>query len=171
MGCTELSNQFNVGDRVVYPNQGVGMILSMEERRDRHYFRLRLSSSDMDVLLPVENAGSLGLRHTATKEETEEALSSLSGKAMHMGNDWKDRLNANLSLMKEGSIMSIAKVVNSLYSRSKIKELPVQERRIYDNAIAILVEESSYVLGIEAEETRKLIFSRLEKCQYPHSQQ
>ena len=77
--------------------------------------------------------------------------------------DWKQRLILNQELMKEGSMLAVAKVVNSLYHRSKVKELPVQERKLYDSALTLLVDESSSVLGIDQEEMKKKIFSRLEK--------
>ena len=77
--------------------------------------------------------------------------------------DWKQRLLINQELMREGSMTAVANVVNSLYRRSKVKELPVQERKLYDSALTLLVDESSSVLGISAEEVKKKIFSRLEK--------
>ena len=64
---------------------------------------------------------------------------------------------------REQEVASIAIVVNSLYRRSKVKELPVQERKLYDNALSILVDETSSVLGIGTEEIKKKIFAKLEK--------
>ena len=154
---------FRIGDAVVYPLQGVGSIISCETRREKEYYRIGITASDMDVLLPVENASSLGLRHLATQSEVKKALSSLSEKKEIRGLDWKQRLLRNQELMKDGSLFSIAQVVNSLYRRSKVKELPVQERKLYDNALSILVDETSSVLGIDTEETKKKIFAKLEK--------
>ena len=124
---------------------------------------MQISASDMDVLLPVDNASALGLRHLASATEARKALSSLSEKRESRGMDWKQRLLMNQELMKEGTLSSVAKVVNSLYRRSKVKELPVQERKLYDSALSILVDESSSVLGIGTEEMKKKIFARLEK--------
>lgn len=154
---------FRVGDAVVYPLQGVGSIISCEKRREREYYRIGIAASDMDVLLPVENASALGLRHLATVTEAKKAISSLSEKKETRGLDWKQRLLKNQELMKDGSLASIAIVVNSLYRRSKVKELPVQERKLYDNALSILVDETSSVLGIGTEEIKKKIFAKLEK--------
>ncbi len=162
MNSTEKS-LFKVGDAVVYPMQGVGCILARETRREREYYRVQITASDMDVLLPVDNASALGLRHLASITEAKKALSSLSEKRESRGMDWKQRLLMNQELMKEGTLSSVAKVVNSLYRRSKVKELPVQERKLYDNALAILVDESSSVLGIGTEEMKKKIFAKLEK--------
>ena len=163
MSSAELNAVFNIGDSVVYPLQGVGCILSREKRNSREYYRVQIASSDMDVLLPVDKAAEIGLRHLASVTEAKKALSSLSTKRESGKTDWKQRLLANQELMKEGSMTAVANVVNSLYRRSKVKELPVQERKLYDSALTLLVDESSSVLGISTEEVKKKIFSRLEK--------
>ena len=163
MNSTEINAVFKIGDSVVYPLQGVGCILAKEMRNTREYYRVQINSSDMDVLLPVDTAQSLGLRHLASATEARKAISSLSVRREMGRTDWKQRLILNQELMKEGSMLAVAKVVNSLYHRSKVKELPVQERKLYDNALTLLVDESSSVLGIDQEEMKKKIFSRLEK--------
>ena len=163
MNSTEINAIFNIGDSVVYPLQGVGCILAREKRNSREYYRVQIASSEMDVLLPVEKASEIGLRHLASITEAKKALSSLSTKREMGKVDWKQRLLANQELMKEGTLSSVAQVVNSLYRRSKVKELPVQERKLYDSALSILVDESSSVLGIGTEEMKKKIFARLEK--------
>lgn len=162
MDSTELALKFNVGDIVVYPTQGVGSVQCLEIRRDKEYLRIKLTGSDMDVLLPSDNAANLGLRHLATAEDVKKALSTLSKKIKVSTTDWKTRLQENQVLLKEGSLDSVALVVNSLYRRSKVKELPALERRLYDSALTMLVDESSSVLGIGREEIRKDIFLKLE---------
>ena len=163
MNSTEINAVFKIGDNVVYPLQGVGCILAKEMRNTREYYRVQINSSDMDVLVPVDTAQSLGLRHLASATEARKAISSLSVRREMGRTDWKQRLILNQELMKEGSMLAVAKVVNSLYHRSKVKELPVQERKLYDSALTLLVDESSSVLGIDQEEMKKKIFSRLEK--------
>ena len=161
MNSTEINAVFKIGDNVVYPLQGVGCILAKEMRNTREYYRVQINSSDMDVLLPVDTAQSLGLRHLASATEARKAISSLSVRREMGRTDWKQRLILNQELMKEGSMLAVAKVVNSLYHRSKVKELPVQERKLYDSALTLLVDESSSVLGIDQEEMKKKIFSTL----------
>ena len=163
MNSTEINAVFKIGDSVVYPLQGVGCILAKEMRNTREYYRVQINSSDMDVLLPVDTAQSLGLRHLASATEARKAISSLSVRREMGRTDWTQRLILNQELMKDGSMLAVAKVVNSLYHRSKVKELPVQERKLYDSALTLLVDESSSVLGIDQEEMKRKIFSKLEK--------
>jgi len=68
----------------------------------------------------------------------------------------------NLDLLKKGSIRDIASIVRSLYHRSKVKELPILERKLYDSALRLLVDEASISLKKTKEEIEQMIFSRLE---------
>lgn len=163
MSGAKTNSSFRIGDNVVYPLQGVGCICAKEKRNTREYYRIQILSSEMDVLLPVDSAIDLGLRHLATQDEAKKAISSLSAHSNMDRMDWKARLLANQELLREGSLVAVASVVSSLYRRSKVKELPVQERKLYDSALTLLVDESSSVLGITAEEMKKKIFSKLEK--------
>ena len=90
-------------------------------------------------------------------------MEAISAKYEPVAVDWKARYQMNVDLIKEGSIFSIAKVVQGLYHRSKVKELPVQERKLYDNAIRLLIDECSYALNKDQKEIEKTIFSCLEK--------
>jgi CarD family transcriptional regulator len=68
----------------------------------------------------------------------------------------------NLDLLKKGSVLDIASVVRSLYHRSKIKELPILERKLYDSALNLLQDEISFSLNKDKEEIAELIRARLE---------
>ena len=163
MNSTEINAIFNIGDNVVYPLQGVGCILAREKRNSREYYRVQIASSEMDVLLPVEKASEIGLRHLASITEAKKALSSLSTKREMGKVDWKQRLLMNQELMKEGSIGNIATIVNILYHRQKVRDLPIQERRIFDTALTHLTDEMCSVLKIDSDKARRTIFTRLEK--------
>lgn len=119
--------------------------------------------SDMMVSIPVDKVEETGVRAIVSPEDATKALESISSKYEPVNVDWKARYQMNVDLIKEGSIFSIAKVVQGLYHRSKIKELPVQERKLYDNAIRLLIDECSYSLGKDQKEIEKTIFTHLEK--------
>ena len=76
--------------------------------------------------------------------------------------DWKQRLNENQSLLKEGTLAGSAIVVNHLYRRQKSKALPTMERKLYDTALTRLLDESAVVLDKDNREMRRIVFSRLE---------
>ncbi|MDR0876611.1 MAG: CarD family transcriptional regulator, partial [Treponema sp.] len=76
--------------------------------------------------------------------------------------DWKLRYQMNLDLLKKGSVKDIATIVRSLYHRSKVKELPILERKLYDSALKLLEDEISFSLRKPKDEVENMIFTRLE---------
>jgi CarD family transcriptional regulator len=157
---------FKKNQQVVYPLQGVGKILSIEERmfKDQKtlYYIIYLEVSDMTVMVPVEKAAGLGIRAIVSREEAEMALNFISEDYDPAPADWKLRYQMNLDLLKQGSVVDIAKVVRTLYHRSKVKELPILERKLFDNALKLLVDEISFALGQKKDEVEQLVFGRLE---------
>jgi CarD family transcriptional regulator len=167
MNSSEKHGLFSLGDHVVYPLQGVGLINKIEEKTLRGntcmYYEIFLEISDMTVMVPVEKASELGIRAIVDSEEATRAINTISNKLEQVPVDWKARYQMNVDLLRQGSISSIAKVVQILYHRSKIKELPVQERKLYDSALRILIDESALSLNRPRTELEALIFSKLEK--------
>ncbi len=165
MSQTELSNQFKIGEDVFYPSVGLCSILKKEERNGRCYLKLTSLSQDSTVLLPVDNAVNLGLRHLSTKEELMASLKTLSSPSPDDDRDWKHRVERNTERLRRGSAEDICRVVSSLYQRSKVRELPSVEKKLYDNALVMLVDEASSVLKKNEEIVRKLVFSYLENLE------
>ena len=157
---------FTVKERVVYPGQGVGEIIEISEKKFKEemltYYVIYFEESDMTVLVPVIKAGDLGIRTIVSAKEAQAALTFLSEKFDPIPSDWKMRYQMNLDLFKTGSILDNASIVRSLYHRSKIKELPIQERKLYDSAYRIFHDELSYALQKTKSEIEAMIHSYLE---------
>ncbi len=157
---------YKVNQHLVYPLQGVGEIKAIEERTFKGenilYYIIYLDISDMTVMVPVNKTEELGIRPIVSKEESLEALQLLTLEYEPVTADWKMRYQMNLDLLKSGSIADNAIVVRTLYHRSKVKELPIQERKLYDNALKILSDELIYSLEKSRSEIEELIFSKLE---------
>jgi CarD family transcriptional regulator len=157
---------FKVNQEIVYPSQGVGKILKIEQKKFKDetvpYYVIYLEVSDMTVMVPVAKATELGIRAIVPKAEAEKALALISEDYEPIPSDWKLRYQMNLDLLKKGSVIDIATIVRSLYHRSKIKELPILERKLYDSALKLLEDEVSFSLNKSKEEVEELIFQRLE---------
>jgi len=157
---------FQVDQKIVYPSQGVGVILSIQDKKFKDqvipYYVIYLEVSDMTVMVPVDKAEELGIRAIVDKEEAMRALNLISEEYEPIPSDWKLRYQMNLDLLKKGSVIDIATIVRSLYHRSKVKELPILERKLYDSALKLLEDEVSFSLGKSKEEIESLIFARLE---------
>jgi CarD family transcriptional regulator len=160
------STHFKENQEVVYPLQGVGKIKSITEREFNDalipYYIIYIEVSDMTVMVPVDKAEELGIRAIVGKKEAQKALSLIAEDYKPVQTDWKMRYQMNLDLLKQGSVMDIATVVRALYHRSKIKELPILERKLFDSALKLLVDEIAYSLGIKKEEVESMVFSKLE---------
>jgi CarD family transcriptional regulator len=144
----------------------VGKVVSIEERPFRAtrllYYIIYLEVSDMTVMVPVERADELGIRPIVDKREAQKALRLISEDYEPIPADWKLRYQMNLDLLKKGSVLDIATVVRALYHRSRIKELPILERKLYDNALRLLVDEISFSLEKSKTEVEALVMSKLE---------
>ena len=163
---TILKTTFKENQQVVYPRQGVGKVTSIEERPFKKkmllYYIIYLEVSDMTVMVPVDKAEELGIRAIVSEGESEKALKLLTEDYEPVSSDWKMRYQMNLDLLKSGSVMDIATVVRTLYHRSRIKELPILERKLFDSALKLLVDEISFSLDRSKEDVEALIFGRLE---------
>jgi CarD family transcriptional regulator len=163
---SKTTKKFQVDQRVVYPSQGVGLIKSIEDKPFKEntipYYVIYLEVSDMTIMVPVDKAVELGIRSIVPKDEALKALELISEDYEPIPSDWKLRYQTNLDLLKKGSITDIATIVRSLYHRSKVKELPIQERKLYDTALKLLEDEISCSLRKPKEEVENMIFTRLE---------
>ena len=160
------TTKYKLKQQVVYPLQGVGQIISIEKRpfKDQKllYYIIYLEVTDMTVMVPVDKADELGIRAIVSKKKSDEALTLISEEFEPIPADWKLRYQMNLDLLKQGSIKDIATVVRALYHRSKVKELPILERKLFDSALRLLVDEVSFSLNKSKDDVEELIFNKLE---------
>ena len=158
---------FKLGQKVVYPLHGVGIINQIEEKEvlgQRHrYYMIKLSVTDMTVMIPVERSEELGLRKVMGHKVIDRAVEMLKEETTEMDEDWKSRYQANMDKVKSGSIVEIAEVVRNLFRRNRYKELSIMERKLYENAYKLLVDEIALSWGIDKEEIQNMISEALEE--------
>ena len=157
---------FKVDQKIVYPSQGVGRILEIFEKqfndKTTQYYKIYIDVSDMIVMVPVDNAALLGIRPIVSADEALAALESLGEAIEPVTSDWKLRYQMNLDLLKKGSIADIASIVRCLYHRSKVKELPILERKLYDSARKLLIDEIASATGKSEKEVETMLHAKLE---------
>ncbi len=146
--------------------QGVGIIQDIEERLFNGtmvpYYVIYFHVSDMTIRIPAVSAVTQGIRAIVQKERAEKALDIITSNYEPVPADWKLRYQMNLNLLRKGDITDIATVVTRLYHRSKVKELPILERKLYDSALNLLVDEVAFSFEIEKDEVEQMIFMKLE---------
>lgn len=157
---------FTVNQKIVYPSQGVGKITEIFKKEFNgemtYYYKIYLDVSDMYVMVPVDKAANLGIRPIVSAEEAQKSLDLIGEDFEPPTSDWKLRYQMNLELLKKGTIEDIAAIVRCLYHRSKVKELPILERKLYDNAKKLLEDEIAEALGITSKEVEVMLHVKLE---------
>lgn len=166
MGMAKPKTEFLINQTIVYPSQGVGKVIDVFKREFKgemvYHYKIYIEVSDMNVIVPVENAKALGIRAIVTKQEAKKALDSISDDYEPPTSDWKLRYQQNLDLLKKGTIGDIAAIVRCLYHRSKVKELPILERKLYENAKTLLENEIAEAYGITPKEVEVMLHAKLE---------
>jgi len=115
------------------------------------------------VLVPVDNAESIGLRHIMDKKQIPKIAKLLQEEYVEQEEDWKIRYQNNLTKVKSGSITAVAEVCRNLYKRARDKELSVMERKLYESAYSLMVNEVALAKGITAEDASNMISDILSK--------
>ena len=143
-----------VGDRVVYPMHGAGVIEAVEEHEimgeRQEYFILTMPCGGMRVMIPLNNVHHVGLREVICETEVETVYSTLRMAPTQPCVNWNRRFNINLAKIKSGDIIEVAEVVRNLTMQDRVKKLSTGERRLLDTAKQILVSELVLVCNKDA---------------------
>ena len=138
---------FQIGDKVVYPNQGVGTIENISSRSFgsafERFYLLRFGYNSMTVLVPFSNAANIGLRRVTKDREIARILSYLSNGGCPCSPDWKVRFRENTEKMQSGDLLRAAEVFKGLVQIHLDKPLSFREKKMLDRARHMLVSEIS----------------------------
>jgi len=158
---------FEVGDKVVYPNQGVGTIENISSRsfgaQFEKFYLLRLVYSSMTVMVPFSNVDTIGLRKVTRNAEITRVLAFLSSGNCHLHGDWKSRFKENSEKMLTGSLLNVAEVLKGLLLLQIEKPLSFREKKMLDRARYLLVTELAMSKNIEEVEIEDLLNKALSK--------
>jgi len=152
---------YSIGDKIVYPMHGAGIIDRIEEKtilgEDRQYYVLRVSSSDMKVMIPVDKCEEVGIRNIIQESDVDEVMQVLSGPSTEMSDNWNRRNRENMDHLRTGDIREVAGVVRNLIRVERSKPLSTGEKKMLTNARQILTSELVLVLGKEESDIESMI--------------
>lgn len=158
---------FKIGDKVVYPMHGAGVIEAIEEKevlgQIRQYYVLRLPVGDMKVMIPINNCHDVGLREVIDQDGVNRVIAILQGKCSTMSTNWNRRYRANLEKIKSGDIYEVAEVVRNLLTRDREKGLSSGERKMLENARQILISELVLATELGEDKAQLLVEGGLEQ--------
>ena len=142
---------FQVGDKVVYPNHGIGIVDQISTRSNgfmvERFYQLTIKSSSLKVTVPCGNANHVGLRSVVTQDEVARILCFLGEGLCSSNSDWKERYREHCEKMKAGSLMEVAEVLKSLLVLNQKKALGFREQKMLEKARYLLVNEIAQATG------------------------
>lgn len=156
-------NSFRIGDKAVYPAQGVAEVLGIESREvsgnQETFYMLRLIDSDRRIMIPLSKAPSVGLRQVISREEVPQVFGLLRAKPARLSRqNWNRRYRGYIEKLKTGSVFDVAEVLRDLYLLRYHKPLSFGERRLLDTARELLVKE----LAVATEDHTDIVQRELE---------
>jgi CarD family transcriptional regulator len=159
---------YKIGDKVVYPNHGVGIIEQINfgvlNGRTEKYYMLKIFSSGLKVMVPASNAISVGLRPVIRNGETLKVLTFLEKGKPNSHHDWKHRFKENSERMRTGALIEVAAVLKSLVSLSRTKPLSFREKKMLERAKYLLVTELATARNTSPETMEDALVKSLAKA-------
>ena len=159
---------FQIGEKVVYPNHGIGTIENISSRifgaQVERFYLLRLAYTSMTVLVPFSHVEEIGLRKVTRNGEIARVLGFLSEGPRKLHSDWKDRFKENSDKMRNGSLLEIAQVLKMLLLLQSEKPLSFREKKMLDRARHMLVTELSISRDLTEFEAADVLQAALAKA-------
>jgi CarD family transcriptional regulator len=159
---------FEVGDKVIYPNHGLGIVERIEEKTilgtTCGFYHLRIVANETIVLVPLTNVDGVGLRRAISDEEVERLFGLLGDGKIDNHQNWKGRFKDNSDKMRSGSIYDVADVLKNLTFLAKSKSLSFREKRMLDRAKFLIISEVSEVMRLTALDIEGRVDAALERC-------
>jgi CarD family transcriptional regulator len=159
---------FHIGDKVVYPNHGVGIIEQISSRNTgatvEKFYLLKIPASSLKVMVPFANAGSVGMRPVVRNGEVEKIVEYLSSGECINAADWKGRYKENSDRMRTGSLPDVAVVLKSLLILGQTKSLSYREKKMLERARYLLVSEIAISRNCAESVIEEALTKALTKC-------
>ena len=159
---------FQIGDKVIYPNHGLGIVERIEEKTilgtTCGFYHLRIAANDTTVLVPLANVDGVGLRRAIENGEVDRLFKLLGDGKIDAQQNWKGRFKDNSEKMRTGSIYDVADVLKSLTLLSKSKSLSFREKRMLDRARYLIITEVSEVTHEGSESIEGKLDQALDRC-------
>jgi len=152
---------FRIGDKVVYPMHGAGIIEAIEEKEilgeKQQYYIMKMPVGNMQIMIPMGKVSKLGIRQVVDMAALERVMEILRREEDDLSISWNRRYRKNMEKMRTGDIYEVAGVVRELMHREKEKGLSTGERKMLDNARQILLSELVLVKNIDEEQATDLL--------------
>ncbi len=152
---------YKVGDKVLYPMHGAGLIEAIEEcvvmGKSHKYYTMHMPLGDMKVMIPYDGENNAGLRDIVDEKTADEVIEFMAEAIKEDAVSWNRRYRENSEKIKSGNIFHVAEVVKSLMLRDKEKGLSTGERKMLSDSRHILISELVLAKNMEKEEISAIL--------------
>jgi CarD family transcriptional regulator len=159
---------FRIGDKVVYPNHGVGVIEQISSRTNGNaiekFYLLKIKASSLKVMVPFHNVGCVGLRRVIRNGEVQKIVDFLTDGKTQNHTDWKYRFKENSEKMRTGTLIDVAEVLKSLLVLNQTKPLSFREKKMLERARYLLVSEMALAKNLAEPDVENLLAKALAKA-------
>ena len=156
---------FSIGDKIVYPMHGAGVIESIEEKEilgeKKSYYVMKMPVGDMKVMIPINNVDCIGIRDIINRNDADKVFRSLEVSCDEQTSNWNKRYRENMIKIKSGDVFEVAEVVKSLVSRERHKGLSTGERKMLNSAKQILISELVLAKNMNPMDVEDIINTRI----------
>jgi CarD family transcriptional regulator len=163
-----MNHDFHIGDKVVYPNHGVGIVEQISSRTIgtlvQKYYELHIKASNLKVTIPFSNVDAVGLRKVIKSGDIENILEILTDGKCENHTDWKFRFKENSEKMRTGSLLEVAYVLKSLLVLNQTKALSFREKKMLERARYLLVSEMAMARNVDETEMELQLSRALAKA-------
>jgi CarD family transcriptional regulator len=162
------NGHFHIGDKVVYPNHGVGVIEQISSRtigtNVEQFYLLKIQANSLKVMVPFNNVGTVGLRRVVKNGDIQKILDFLTDGECDNNADWKYRFKENSDRMRTGSLFDVAAVLKGLLQVNQAKPLSFREKKMLERARYLLVSELAMAKNCADSQVESLLTETLAKC-------
>ncbi|MHB8054543.1 MAG: CarD family transcriptional regulator [Candidatus Aminicenantales bacterium] len=159
---------FKIGDRVIYPNQGLGLVVDVKEQAYNgekfKVYHLRLVSSNTLVMVPMTSCEEIGIRKLIAGGAVKEIFDFLKNGSVEVTMNWKGRYKEHIGLMKSGTVLDMVAVLKSLYYLSLLKPLSFREKKMMEKARELVVSEIALASSMPTAQIERKIATTLSAC-------
>ncbi|MBN7774420.1 CarD family transcriptional regulator [Clostridium aminobutyricum] len=152
---------FIIGDKIVYPMHGAGIVEGIEEKKilgeTRRYYILKVPCGDMKIMIPVDTSDDIGVRRIISEAALIDVMSTLEDVTSEMSANWNRRYRENMEKLKTGNAVEVAEVVRNLVRMDREKKLSTGEKKMLSNAKQILLSEIILVRGMGQIEANDMV--------------
>ena len=161
-------DSLKIGDKIIYPNQGLGVIEAIREDSYNgemfKIFHLRIIANNTLVQVPSSTASEIGIRRPMSEGAIKKIFQYMRNGAVDITTDWKGRYKEHLNLMKSGTLLDMAMVLKSLYYLSRTKPLSFREKKMMEKVKELIVSEISEASPMSAAQVEHKLLETLARC-------